>query len=144
MHRPGRATRWRPRLVEEAHRPFDLEQGPLLRVSVFKRSAQEHFLLLVVHHIVIDFWSLAMLLTELGTLYPAETAGRRPLLPPLDLQYADYVRWQAEMLAGAEGERLWAYWQKQLAGQLPVLDLPTDRPRPADPDVSRRLVRFRP
>ena len=118
-----------PRLADEAHRPFDLEQGPLLRVSVFKRSAQEHYLLLVVHHIVIDFWSLAILLNELGVLYPAEAAGKRATLPPLDLQYGDYVQWQSEMLAGAEGERLWAYWQKQLAGQLPVLDLPTDRPR---------------
>jgi amino acid adenylation domain-containing protein len=117
------------RLTDEAHRPFDLEQGPLLRVNVFKRSAQEHYLLLFVHHIVIDFWSLAILLNELGTLYPAEAAGRRATLPPLNLQYSDYVRWQSEMLAGAEGERLWSYWQKQLAGQLPVLDLPTDRPR---------------
>ncbi len=117
------------RLTDEAHRPFDLEQGPLLRVNVFRRSADEHYLLLVVHHIVIDFWSLAILLNELGTLYPAEAAGRPATLPPLDLQYSDYVRWQSEMLAGAEGERLWSYWQKQLAGQLPVLDLPTDRPR---------------
>ena len=118
-----------PRMTDEAHRPFDLERGPLLRVNIFTRSAQEHFLLLVVHHIVIDFWSLAILLNELGTLYPAEAAGTRPALPPLDLQYGDYVRWQSEMLAGPEGERLWAYWQRQLAGQLPVLDLPTDRPR---------------
>jgi amino acid adenylation domain-containing protein len=117
------------RLTDEAHRPFDLEQGPLLRVNVFKRSANEHYLLLVVHHIVIDFWSLSILLNELGSLYPAEAAGRPATLPPVDLQYSDYVRWQSEMLAGAEGERLWSYWQKQLAGQLPVLDLPTDRPR---------------
>jgi amino acid adenylation domain-containing protein len=117
------------RLTEEAHRPFDLEQGPLLRVNVFKRSPQEHYLLLVVHHIVIDFWSLSILLNELGSLYPAEAADRRATLPPLGLQYSDYVRWQSEMLAGPEGQRLWAYWQKQLAGQLPVLDLPTDRPR---------------
>jgi hypothetical protein len=101
----------------------------LLRVSVFTRSAQEHFLLLVVHHIVIDFWSLAILLNELGAVYPAEAADARTALAPLDLQYSDYVRWQSEMLAGAEGERLWAYWQRQLAGPLPVLDLPTDRPR---------------
>ena len=118
-----------PRLADEAHRPFDLERGPLLRVSVYKRSAQEHYLLLVVHHIVIDFWSLAILLNELGVLYSAEAAGVRATLPPLDLQYGDYVRWQSETLAGAEGERLWSYWRKQLAGQLPVLDLPTDRPR---------------
>jgi Condensation domain len=121
------------RLLEEAYRPFDLERGPVLRVNLFTCSAQEHVLLLVVHHIAIDFWSLAVLLTELGVLYPAEKAGVQALLPALDSQYTDYVRWQAEMLAGPEGERLWAYWQKQLAGQLPLLELPTDRPRPPAP-----------
>jgi hypothetical protein len=121
------------RLLEEAYRPFDLERGPVLRVNLFTCSAQEHVLLLVVHHIAIDFWSLAVLLTELDVLYPAEKAGVQALLPALDSQYTDYVRWQAEMLAGPEGERLWAYWQKQLAGQLPLLELPTDRPRPPVP-----------
>jgi hypothetical protein len=117
------------RLTDEAHRPFNLELGPLLRVQVFTRCAQEHFLLLVVHHIVIDFWSLAILLNELGVLYSAEATGARAVLPPLGLQYNDYVKWQSEMLAGTEGEGLWKYWQGQLAGPLPVLDLPTDRPR---------------
>ncbi len=121
------------RLLEEAYRPFDLERGPVLRVNLFTCSAKEHVLLLVVHHIVIDFWSLALLLTELGVLYPAEKAGGRALLPAPGSQYADYVRWQAEMLAGSEGERLWVYWQRQLAGQLPLLELPTDRPRPSVP-----------
>ncbi len=121
------------RLLEEAYRPFDLERGPVLRVNLYTCSANDHVLLLVVHHIVIDFWSLALLLTELGTLYPAERAGAQALLPALDSQYTDYVRWQAEMLASAEGERLWVYWQKQLAGQLPLLELPTDRPRPPVP-----------
>jgi len=121
------------RLLAEAYRPFDLERGPLLRVSLIRRSAREHILLLVVHHIAIDFWSLAILLDELGVLYPAESAGVKAHLPPLDLQYTDYVRWQAEMLAGPDGERLWAYWREQLAGDLPVLNLPTDRPRPAFP-----------
>jgi hypothetical protein len=121
------------RLLEEAYRPFDLERGPVLRVNLFTCSAQEHVLLLVVHHIAIDFWSLAVLLTELGVLYAAEKAGVQALLPALDSQYTDYVRWQAEMLAGPEGERLWAYWQKQLSGQLPLLELPTDRPRPSVP-----------
>src|ERR1700730_1035813 len=121
------------RLLDEAYRPFDLERGPVLRVNLFTRSAKDHVLLLVVHHIVIDFWSLALLLTELGALYPAEKAGVKAPLPALDSQYTDYVRWQAEMLAGPEGERLWAYWRKQLAGQLPLLELPTDRPRPPAP-----------
>lgn len=121
------------RLLEEAYRPFDLERGPVLRVNLFTRSAKDHVLLLVVHHIVIDFWSLALLLTELGALYPAEKAGVKAPLPALDSQYTDYVRWQAKMLAGPEGERLWAYWRQQLAGQLPLLELPTDRPRPPVP-----------
>jgi IS5 family transposase len=118
------------RLVEETQRPFDLERGPVLRVSLVTRSAQEHILVLVVHHIVVDFWSLAVILNELDVLYPAEKAGRPAALPPLELQYTDFIRWQTELLASPEGERLWAYWKKQLAGQLPVLDLPTDRPRP--------------
>jgi len=117
------------RLVKSAHRPFNLERGPLLRVSLFTRSAQEHILLLAVHHIVTDFWSLTVLVHELGMLYQAEKNGTQATLPPLALQYADYVRAWAEMLESSEGERLWAYWQKQLAGELPVLKLPTDRPR---------------
>jgi Condensation domain len=121
------------RLLEEAYWPFDLERGPLLRVILFTRSAREHILLLIVHHIVIDFWSLAILLDELGILYPAKSVGVKAPLPPLNLQYTDYVRWQAEMLAGPEGQRLWKYWQAQLAGELPVLQLKTDRPRPATP-----------
>ncbi|HVB29717.1 MAG TPA: amino acid adenylation domain-containing protein [Terriglobia bacterium] len=86
--------------------------------------------MLVIHHIVVDFWSLAVILNELGVLYSAEKAGRPAALPPLDLQYTDFVRWQAVMLASPAGERLWDYWKKQLAGPLPVLNLPTDRPRP--------------
>ena len=118
------------RLVEDAYRPFNLEQGPLLRVSLFTRSANEYILLLVVHHIVADFWSLSVLLQEMGRLYQAEKDGTTVALAPLVIQYTDYARASAEMLANAEGERLWAYWQKQLAGELPALNLPTDRPRP--------------
>jgi amino acid adenylation domain-containing protein len=129
------ASSWRgdelqTRLAEETQRRFDLERGPVMRVSLFTRSAQEHILLLVIHHIVVDFWSLAVILNELGMLYPAEKTGRPAALPPLDLQYTDFVRWQTEMLASPAGERLWDYWKKQLAGPLPVLSLPTDRPRP--------------
>ncbi|WP_258003824.1 non-ribosomal peptide synthetase [Fischerella thermalis] len=118
-------------LLEEAYRPFNLEQDPLMRVSLFTRSPQEHILLLVVHHIVADFWSLTVLMDELGTLYQAEKNNTPVILPPLFWQYTDYVQKQAKMLASPEGEHLWGYWQKQLAGELPVLNLPTDRPRPA-------------
>ena len=117
-------------LAEDAYRPFDLEQGPVLRVSLFTRSASEHVLLLTIHHIVIDFWSLALILNELNVLYPAHKAGVPAALPQLGLQYTDYLRWQNEMLAGPQGEKLWGYWSRQLAGPLPVLNLPTDRPRP--------------
>jgi natural product biosynthesis luciferase-like monooxygenase protein len=117
------------RLTELAHRPFDLENGPLLRVAVFIRSAQEHVILLATHHIISDFWSLAVLLDELRVLYPAERLGTRPELAPLKLNYTDFVRRQSEMLASQEGERLWSYWKNHLAGA-PALDLPTDRPRP--------------
>ncbi len=117
-------------LIDEAHAPFNLEEGPLLRLSLFARSAREHVLLLAVHHIVVDFWSLAVLMHELEILYQAEKTGTQATLAPLPLQYTDYVRWQEEMLSGPEGERLWTYWQQQLGGELPLLNLPTDRPRP--------------
>jgi hypothetical protein len=118
------------RLVEDAYRPFDLERGPVLRVSLFTRSTREHVLLLTVHHIVIDFWSLALILDEFNVLYPAQKAGVPAALPRLDLQYTDYLRWQTEMLASPQGEKMWNYWRKQLAPPLPVLNLLTDRPRP--------------
>jgi hypothetical protein len=118
------------RLLEDAYRPFDLERGPVLRVSLFTRAARDHVLLLAVHHIVIDFWSLALILNELSLQYPAQKAGRPASPSDPDSYYSDYVRWQAEMLAGPQGERLWDYWRKQLAGPLPVLNLPIDRPRP--------------
>jgi natural product biosynthesis luciferase-like monooxygenase protein len=128
------ASAWSDSLLDEqlagqAHKPFDLEKGPLVRVVVFTRSAQEHLVLLAVHHIVSDFWSLAVLLDELGDLYPAERRGTKQVLEPLPFNYIDFVRWQSEMLASREGERLWSYWKNQLAGDLPVLNLPTDRPR---------------
>ncbi|MGB9181613.1 MAG: amino acid adenylation domain-containing protein, partial [Pyrinomonadaceae bacterium] len=118
------------RLVAEAHRPFDLEKGPVLRVILLRRSTQEHVLLLVVHHIAVDFWSLGVIVQELGALYEAERLSTPATLSTPSLQYTDYARWQSEMLAGPEGERLWSYWQKQLSGELPSLNLLTDRPRP--------------
>jgi amino acid adenylation domain-containing protein len=119
------------RMVEEIYRPFDLEQGPLMRVNLFTRSTQDHILLLMLHHIVTDMWSLAMLIYETSLLYQAEKTGVPARVKPFRAQFADHVRWEAEMLAAFEGERLWAYWQEQLAGELPVLNLPTDRPRPS-------------
>ncbi|MET0626705.1 MAG: condensation domain-containing protein, partial [Pyrinomonadaceae bacterium] len=117
-------------LAERAHRPFDLSAGPLFRVSLLRRADDEHVLLLAAHHIVIDFWSLAVLVSELGAFYDAGRRGERAALPPPAGRYEDYVRRQRRALEGAEGARLWDYWRERLGGELPVLDLPTDRPRP--------------
>ncbi|MFP4411180.1 non-ribosomal peptide synthetase [Coleofasciculus sp.] len=117
-------------VVEAYQRPFDLERGPVLRVNLFTRSQQDHVLLLTIHHIASDGWSLWMLLQELRLLYPAQKAGTQAALPPLAHKYTDYIHWQTKKLAGAQGGQLWDYWQHQLAGELPVLNLPTDRPRP--------------
>ncbi|MDF5725916.1 MAG: amino acid adenylation domain-containing protein, partial [Rhizonema sp. PD37] len=110
--------------------PFDLEHGSIMRVRVFTRSQQEHILLLVIHHIVSEGWSIGILLDELKVLYPAFRTGREVTLPP-PVHSHEYVRWQRTIIESAEGERLWQYWQQQLAGELPVLNLPTDRPRPS-------------
>ncbi len=118
------------RVIEAYRRPFDLAEGPVFRVALFRRSVDDHVLLITAHHIAIDGWSVWILLDELRALYAAERSGTPTILPPPTAQYTDYVRWQADMLAGARGEALRAYWQTQLAGASPVLDLPTDRPRP--------------
>lgn len=116
-------------LGKESHEPFDLERGPLLRIHLFKSSPHEHVLLLTMHHIVVDFWSVALILEELSTLYAAGQRSAAEVLPALESHYLDYANWQMEMLEGPEGERLWTYWRQQLAGDLKPLSLPTDRPR---------------
>ena len=118
-------------LTDLARRPFDLEHGPLFRIHLLRQSDSDHVVLLVFHHIIADFLSAAVFLDDLGRAYGEERAGRPGTWPLPQSRHADFVRWQNEMLAGEQGERLWTYWQRQLAGPLPVLDLPTDRPRPA-------------
>jgi amino acid adenylation domain-containing protein len=129
------ATGWsedylRERLTEEAERPFNLEAQRPLRINLYCISSHEHVLLLVVHHIVADLWSLGLLMQELGVAYAAAKAGGDAKPVAAALSYMDYVRWQRQMLDGHEGERLWSFWQKQLEGVQPVLELPTDHPRP--------------
>ncbi|HYG61538.1 MAG TPA: condensation domain-containing protein, partial [Thermoanaerobaculia bacterium] len=117
--------------AEEALRPFGLARGPLLRATLVRLSAEEHLLLLTMHHIVADGWSSQVLTQEVREVYGALLAGRRPDLPALPLQYADYARWQREWLRGAVLDAHVGYWRRQLAGAPPALELPTDRPRPA-------------
>jgi natural product biosynthesis luciferase-like monooxygenase protein len=130
------------RMVKEYQRPFNLERGPLLRASLFKRSDDEHVLLLAAHHIAVDFLSMEIIIEELRELYFADKAHVTAELRPLTRQYTDYVRWQAEMLAGPEGQRLRGYWREQLSGELPVLDLRTDRARPAGQSFRGAAHRF--
>jgi amino acid adenylation domain-containing protein len=118
------------RLNTEAHHPFDLERGTLLRARLFTRGDCEHYLLLVIHHLVADLWSLAIIIREFRSLYQSLQTGTTIDFAPLSLHYGEYARQQRLLINGDEGEQLWAYWQQQLSGELPILNLPTDRPRP--------------
>ncbi len=113
----------------DANRGFDLRTGPVVRARLLRLGAQEHVLQVVMHHIVSDGWSMAILTRELGELYTAFAAGRPEPLPPPALQYADYALWQREWMRGEPLERMLSYWRGKLEGA-PVLELPTDRPRP--------------
>ncbi|WP_250487876.1 amino acid adenylation domain-containing protein, partial [Caballeronia sp. GaOx3] len=115
---------------DEACRPFELQRGPLLRAQLLRLEEDEHVLLFTMHHIVSDGWSTGVLVRELGACYTAALRNEPLALPPLAVQYADYTLWQRDWLAGAELERQTQYWRNQLA-ELAPLDLPTDRPRPA-------------
>jgi amino acid adenylation domain-containing protein len=118
------------RVADAAHRRLELERGEILRVELFSRSPEDHVLLIVVHHIAVDLWSLGVIIKELSALYTAEIQGARAELPALPAAYTDFARWQIDMLAGAEGQRHFDYWKSELEGELPVLQLPTDRARP--------------
>ncbi|HEX6291101.1 MAG TPA: amino acid adenylation domain-containing protein [Herpetosiphonaceae bacterium] len=115
----------------EARRPFDLAQGPLLRTTLLRLSQREHILLLTLHHIVADGWSLGVFWRELGAGYTAFVGGDPLALPALSIQYADFAHWEQQRLTGERRSTLLAYWQQQLAGLPPLLDLPTDHPRPS-------------
>jgi amino acid adenylation domain-containing protein len=141
------AEAWPPERLAEAvadaaWRPFDLERGPLLRVSVFRTAPGDRapdgeagpVLVLAAHHIAVDFWSLELLLDDLGRLL----AGEEP--PPPRLTYADFVRWQGERLEGAPGELLWDFWRQALDGAPPRLELPSDRQHSAAPVAARGVA----
>jgi len=129
-------------LCAEADRPFDLEGGEVLRIKLFTRSAREHFLLLTVHHIACDFWSLDLLASELRVRYEMEINETKATVLPPELNYTDFTYWQADMLAGSEAERLESYWSKQLEGELPVLNLPVDCSQPAAQSYKGASYRF--
>ncbi|HEU4556397.1 MAG TPA: amino acid adenylation domain-containing protein, partial [Longimicrobium sp.] len=128
---PDREAAVRRRADEEAARPFDLSAAPLFRAVLLRLDAEDHVLLLGTHHILVDQWSLGVLRRELSTLYAAYREDGESPLSALPVQYADYAVWQREQLRGEVLDRHLAYWTERLAGAPELLELPTDRPRPA-------------
>ena len=123
--------RLRTLLREEASRGFDLARGPLFRARLYRLAPDTHVLLLAMHHIISDGWSLGILNRDLGELYGRFCQGEAATLPVLRLQYRDFARWQRSWLEGAALEGLLSHWRSRLAGAPQVLELPADRPRPA-------------
>ena len=115
---------------EEALRPFDLACGPLIRTSLLRLGEQDSIFLLTMHHIVSDGWSIVLFFKELSALYQAFSNDKASPLSELPIQYTDYAAWQREWLRGEVLEQQLSYWKNQLGGELPVLEMPTDRPRP--------------
>ena len=129
----ARAAEVQARIDADVARPFDLERGPILRLTLLRTEAEEHVLLAVTHHAVRDGWSGGLLRRELSKLYEAFAAGRPSPLTELPVQYADFAVWQRSWLQGEVLEAHMDYWRRQLAGAPPTLDLPFDRPLPAEP-----------
>ena len=123
-------ARVRAAAAAEANGAFDLEHGPLIRAAVLRLGATTHVLLVTLHHIVADGWSVGVLFSELGRLYGERIGGARAELAPLPLQYADYALWQRRTLEGPALDGHLEHWRSVLAGRLPALELPADRPRP--------------
>ncbi|MFL5705396.1 MAG: amino acid adenylation domain-containing protein, partial [Ktedonobacteraceae bacterium] len=125
-----REAQLQAKLVEEIQRPFNLHEGPLLRAVLLKLAEQEHVLVVTMHHIISDGWSMGVFIRELSQLYPAFVQGQKSPLPELPIQYTDYATWQRQWLQGAALQEQLDFW-KQLLGEAPaVLNLPTDHPRP--------------
>jgi amino acid adenylation domain-containing protein len=132
------------RIEADANRPFDLARGPLFRATLLRLESEEHILLLTMHHIVSDGWSMGVLYRELSSLYEAFCRSEIPALPDLPIQYVDYAVWQRRRLQGEVLAQHLIYWKRQLDGAPPLLELPTDRPRPAAQSFhgARKFVAF--
>ena len=139
-----RETRAQQIREDEARTQFDLEKGPLLWVTLVRLDDEDHQLLVTLHHIIADGWSLNILIDEFSRLYAAASQGQSLELPALALQYADYGSWQRQWLAEGEGQRQLAYWKNQLGDEHPTLSLAPDHPRSAQHirSASRHSVRL--
>src|SRR5229473_5526913 len=115
---------------EEGKKPFDLTRGPLLRTALLQLSRDQYILVLAMHHIITDGWSISILFRELAQCYEAYASGREPQLPELPIQYVEYSQWQREYITGEVLAKQVKYWKNKLADAQTILDLPTDHPRP--------------
>ncbi|HLA75266.1 MAG TPA: amino acid adenylation domain-containing protein, partial [Gammaproteobacteria bacterium] len=140
LPRPQREAEVLRMAGEAARQLFNLDQGPLLRVTLLRVDEHEHVLLLTIHHIIFDIWSRKVFRRELHTLYEAYLQGRAAPLAELPIQYADYAYWQREWLQSGLQAQQMAYWKERLGGALPVLELPADYPRPAQQTFNGALV----
>jgi amino acid adenylation domain-containing protein len=131
MEEGDREAEVRRLAADEARAPFDLRRAPLLRIKLLRTAADHHVLLLTMHHIISDAWSMGILIREVAALYEAFTRGQKSPLPELPIQYADFAHWQREWLEGQRLDAQLSYWREQLADIPALLELPTDRPRPA-------------
>jgi amino acid adenylation domain-containing protein len=138
----GKETEAEKLAYQESQTPFDLTQSPLLRVKLLKLQPEKHILLINMHHIISDGWSIGVFIRELSHLYGAFVAGKEPTLPILPIQYADFAVWQREWLQGKVLAAQLEYWKQQLADAPPLLELPTDRPRPAIQTFQGKTERF--
>ena len=138
----GREARVRQIAGREAARAFDLERGPVWRAALVRMSADDHVLLFCLHHVASDAWSTVVLISEMTSLYDAFQRGEKSPLRELEIQYADYAAWQAEWLEGEALTKQVEYWKEQLKGAPPVLELVTDRARPAVQSYRGAIERF--
>lgn len=139
LHAEGaqREALMRACVAELTAQPFDLLNGPLLRVRLVRLADDEHLLIVVLHHIVTDGWSMSLMVEELMACYAACAQGLAPTPPALPIQYADFAAWQRQWMESGEGERQLGYWKSQLGEIQDVLELPSDHPRP--PTMSYRV-----
>lgn len=129
-------------IIEELQKPFDLTQSPLLRCTLFDLGYENYILVNVFHHIIIDGWSKGILFKELSEFYQAFLSNSTVDLPELPIQYADFAVWQRQWLQGEILENQLNYWKKQLTAAPPLLELPTDKPRPATPNFRGHSISF--
>jgi amino acid adenylation domain-containing protein len=120
-------------IKENAQQPFDLSKAPLMQVRLLRLNADEHILLLTLHHIISDAWSAGIFIKEIGAFYEAFSTGKNPSLPELSIQYADFAVWQQQWLQGEILDSQLNYWKQQLDGAKTLLELPTDKPRSLSP-----------